>query len=74
MKELILAINVNRFIDNKYIPVNPELTIDEFINKYPKHIFTIDSLLRSENAIISDYQLKKLDLLPRLYSILPTNP
>ena len=55
--------NVNQFIDKKYIPNNPELKIDEFIKKYPNHIFTIDSLLRGEDAIISDYQLRKLDLL-----------
>ncbi len=64
--------NVNQFIDKKYIPNNPEFTIDEFIKKYPNHIFTIDSLLRGKNAIISDYQLRKLDLLPKLFSNIQT--
>ena len=63
--------NVNQFIDKKFIPNNPELTIDEFIKKYPNHIFTIDSLLRGEDAIISDYHLRKLDLLPKLFSNIP---
>ena len=48
--------NVNQFLDKKYIPNNPKLTIDEFIQKYPNHIFTIDTLLRGEEPIISDYQ------------------
>ena len=39
--------NVNQFIDKKYIPNNPEFTIDEFIKKYiDENIMGISSHLK----------------------------
>ncbi|MDC1184895.1 hypothetical protein N8080_02850, partial [Alphaproteobacteria bacterium] len=37
-------------------------------------IYAVDSILRGENAIIKDYDLRKLDLLQRIYEDLPATP
>ena len=61
----------NKFISEEFVAKNPEITIYEYVKKFPNQIYAIDSILRGKNAIISKNNLSKLNLLPDLFTLLP---
>ena len=69
-----LGEETEKYIPNQYIAKNAEITIDDYINKFPNQIYAVDTYLRGQNAIIEKHNLNKIDLLQRLYGSLPVTP
>ena len=63
---------VNQYLNIDNYDSNQRIQIDNYLKKYPNHIYAIDKLLRGDKPIIEEVVLKKLDLLPRLFESLPT--
>ena len=62
----------NQYLDEKYVNSKSEIYIENYIKKFPNHIYAIDKLLRGDEPIIKEFHLSKLHLLPQLFGSLPT--